>query len=200
MKTHSSPKITSYEWAVFTDAKAPFLLDMIGYVASESPRIIEAGVSGYSVISLSQPNPDPIPGVPTHVGGYFGTLLLQDNNNPAALEKIFKPINDALQSRWKGKAFIFASPKQYDSFLAWFSENYDKDPADTNAYLVSRLLDKQAFSDPAALGKTLAVSSKPTGSVLFFFIAGKGTHEAKPAGGSNGLNPAWRRAYIQTST
>lgn len=197
MKTHPSPKITSYTWAVFTDPAAPFAKEMVGLVMSQAPQIMDAGVSGYNYVSLNMTNPQPTPGAPTNVAGIFGVILLQDNSDPAALEKILKPLNDMIHAKWGNLVSgIHAFPKQYDSFLAWYSENFDQDRPGANVYLASRLLGKQAFGDYKALGEAVAAASKPNGGMSYFYVAGKGVQEAKPAGGSNAVHPAWRKAYV----
>lgn len=196
MKTYPSPKITSVSWLVLTDPKAPFLNDMVGYVASQSPYLLDSGFSGYNFVTLGMPKPAPIPGVPDIVAGVYGTMILQDNNDPDAANKIFKPINDTIVQQWKGAAFMIVAPlKQYDSFLAWFSESFDSDPAGGSIYVGSRLLDKQAFSDSKALGNALVASCEPDVGMSYFLIGGKGIAEAKPVGQGNSVNTAFRSAY-----
>lgn len=198
MKTFPTPKITAGTFAILVDPTVTFFADVVGYFASQTVNLTDAGLSGYQLISQNMSNPAPAPGEDDHTAGIVGQLILQDNEDFEAHTKIFKHINDTIQRTWKGSVRFNIALKHFDSFLAWYGENYDMGAAGGNLYLISRLLPAEAFQDPKLLGQALVSAAGSSSGTAISFFVGKGVQEAKPAGGSNSINPAWRTAYLHS--
>lgn len=197
LKTHKTPKITTSSLMLFTDAKSKFVYDVIAYGLSLFPSLGDAGLSGYSLISPGIENPVPIPGAPKEVAGILGQFIVQDVEDPEYTEKIWKPINETIQKRWSGAVQLIVGKEEYPSFLKWFDVHYDQDTAGNSSYLVSRLLSKEALDgDQDALKVALKSAMGPSGGMGAFLVAGKGVRDAKPRGGSDAVNPGWRKSYV----
>lgn len=155
------------------------------------------GLSGYNLATKNMATPIQIPGIPDRIAGFLGSIVLQDVDSPDAVAKIFNPVNETLHERWPDKVQFYTLLTQYDSWLAWFSQNYDTNQAGGSQYLVSRLLDGEALTgNPQKLKSALQAAITPSGTISVFMVGGKGVQEAKPRGGSNAVNPAWRTAYV----
>lgn len=192
--------MTVTQFIAFTVPGSPILSDLLGYVGAQSPALMNGGLSGYNIVSNNFSNPDPGSGLPDYLAGFQGRLaVLDDPNANDTIAKLFKPINDTINQRWPGKAGFFSSNTEYKSFLDFFAANYDTETVGDNKYLISRLLNQEAFNDPKALGDALLSGTGPGGFSTFFLVGGKGVQEAKPAGGSNAVNSHWRSAYVHTS-
>ncbi len=192
--------MTVTQFVAFTVPGSPILSDLIGYVGAQSPALMNGGLSGYNIVSSNFSNPDPGSGLPDYLAGFQGRLTtLDDPNGNDTIARLFKPINDTINQRWPGKAGFFSSNTEYKSFLDFFAANYDTETVGDNKYLISRLLNQEAFNDPKALGNALLSGTGPGGFSTFFLVGGKGVQEAKPAGGSNAVNSHWRSAYVHTS-
>ena len=180
-------------------AQVPFLMyippdehfwDVAAYVVRQFPALGDAGLSGYFFISqFPQPNDTLSTGI------FGGTALIK--HDATEVYSIFAAINSTVQQRWPGGPMVIPTPpKLYDSFLDWYAENYDQATAGGNAMLGSRLLGRDTLDgDLDALSHAL----KAAGShavVQSYIVAGKGTANAKPRGGSNSVHPAWRTAYL----
>lgn len=199
MWTHPTPKITSIRWMAVADAKSPFLYQLAADVVSKFPQLVRSGISGWNFVSNHIANPIPEPGrnASGPLAGAFGITLMQNSNDSDVAEKAFQPIRDVIQAKWPGKARLLLQTKQYPSFLAWITENYDMSEAGNSSWAVSRLLDKRALTgDTKALGDALGAATKPSGSVMVFMVSGKGAKNARPRAGSNAVLPAWRSAYV----
>ncbi|KAK2592435.1 hypothetical protein QQS21_009851 [Conoideocrella luteorostrata] len=198
LRTVPSPKITAFFWLVSIKAKSPSYGAIISYIISQLPTLMDAGLSGYGYIAYQFPNPIPIPGLSGTIDGFVGSGVLQDKS-VQELNNIFKPLKEALHEKWPGEATLFNLGFPYDSFLSWFSANYDKSEAGNHAYVVSRLLDKETLAKNTSESNKAFLAPIPiTGGYAMFMVGGKGIHEAKPRGGSNAVNPAWRKAYVHT--
>ncbi|ATY62592.1 FAD-type 2 [Cordyceps militaris] len=201
VKTVPSPKMTVAQFIAFTVPDAPFLSDLLGVVGAHSPALMNGGMSGYNIVNRNFSNPTPGSGLPDYLAGFQGRLaVLDDPQADATIAALFKPISDTINQRWPGQAGFFSSNIKYASFLEFFAANADTETVGDNKYLVSRLLNQEAFEDPKALGEALLSGTGPYGFSPFFLVGGRGVHEARPAGGSNAVNSHWRSAYVHTIT
>lgn len=199
LKTHPSPKILGLLYGIITDPQETIVYDLITYILSQTPYLMAQGLSGYNLITRDMATPLQLPGAPDRVAGFLGSSVLQDVDSPEAVAALFKPLNDTIRKRWADKAQFYVLPTAYDSFLAWFDNNYDTDPAGESQYLVSRLLDGEALTgNQQKLKSALEATLASSGTIAAFMVGGKGVHDAKPRGGSNAVNPAWRSAYLHT--
>lgn len=184
---------------IVTDTKESFVPDLLAYIASQMPSLMEQGVSGYNIMTKDMQNPIQEPGLPDRIAGLVGSCIMQDIDGSQVITEAFNPINETIQQRWPNKVQFYTIIEQFDSFLGWFDKNYDMYSAGGSAYLVSRLLDGEALTgDSEALRNALqeVLSSGSKGSLAAYMVAGKGVQEAVPRGGGNAVNPAWRTAYV----
>lgn len=144
-------------------------------------------------------NPVPAPGLPDRWSGLSGVLSLL-NKGPEAVQEILDPLNNTILERFNGTAFLQTLPvESYDSWLDYYDVNFDNGTAGGGALLVSRLLDEEALTgDHEALKGALQATTEASEIIHFYLLGGKGIHEAKPRGGSNAVNPGWRKAYVHT--
>ncbi|KAF4595165.1 RNA polymerase II mediator complex component SRB4 [Ophiocordyceps camponoti-floridani] len=179
IKTYPKVEVSYTSFKIVADPEAPFLWDMITFVISQLPYLMDSGL-------------------PSRVAGVSGQNLILNASEPNMAEKIFKPINDTLHSRWPGKVLLHLETQHYPTFLAWFEKNYDASSGGYSRYLVSRLLDKQSLTgNETALQDALRAANEPNGLLAFFTVAGKGVQDAKPRGG-DAVHPAWRQAYVHS--
>lgn len=196
LKTHPTPQILHADIAVTTEAKGSLVYDVIAYIMSEIPRLMNSGLSGYSMIIPEAPASIPIPGFPKDAAGFLGGCILQDVQGPETVRRMLKPINNTIEDRWPGKVSFTVTTEKFASFADWFSVHYDQGAGGGNFYLVSRLIgEKTLSSDPEKLISAIKSASKATGFVGAYMIAGKGVQEAKSP---NAVHPAWRTAYLHT--
>ncbi len=197
IKTFPTPKMTVAHFSAFTTPDFPFLSDFVGYVGAQTPALMNGGLAGFNFLRPNFSNPARGPGQPDYVAGFQGFMAtVDDPNGSDTITKLFKPISDTINQRWPGKASFFSRNTEYKSFLDYFEANMDTTPVGDNKYLMSRLLKQESFNDPKALGDALLSGTGPLGIVALLMVGGKGVQQAKPIGGSNGVNSHWRSAYV----
>jgi hypothetical protein len=88
----------------------------------------------------------------------------------------------------------------YPDFWAWWNVNpQGSESAGGDILLGSRLLDENALSaNLTALKEAIKIAGS-SGTLQPYLVAGRGVQNAKPRGGSNAVNPAWRKALSHTS-
>lgn len=160
---------------------------------------MDAGLAGYDYFSATDVVPTPYPGLPPNLAGMSGSLVLVDRA-PGALQAELGRLNETVQAAFPGVAGVFAEPvKAYGTFLAWFDENFDAGTCGASAVLKSRLIDERALTeDPGAIVDALMSASGPVGGMSVFLLGGKAVNEAEPRGGSNAVNPGWRKALVHS--
>lgn len=198
LRTFPTPKITSrLTIIVTTNLTEPAVFDMIAYVLSQFPSLGDRGLSGYSYFFPAFPNP--FDGGNTTVTGILASTALQDSTE-SAMQDLWDPITAHITATWPSTFEIVQVPDAYPSFYAWFAEHYDTTPAGTNTVGGSRLLGAKELTANLTLNAQVFRQFSSNGAGTAFLVAGKGVHNAEPRGGSNAVNPAWRRAYVHAST
>ncbi|KAI1328685.1 FAD-binding domain-containing protein [Xylariaceae sp. FL0255] len=190
LKTYPTPKIVGGIAAVATEVGAPFLWDMVGYVVSQSPYLLDKGVSGYMFTTTNQSLP--VGNSTINVAGVGGSVIIIGTQELSDLDAIWEPIFTYANKTWG--AFPYTSFAAYPSFKAWYDVYYDQNPAGYDMWVGSHLLDEAAFGNATTLGEVYKISEATA-----YLVGGKGVMDAKPSGGSNAVNPSWRRTLVHAT-
>lgn len=169
--------------------------DFSTYLLSQYPALAELGMAGYgSYIPDSS-----IDGIAKGIfsGSFFNPG--SESNTSSSLAAALEPIYQHVNATWPGQFQITETAKTYPQFNDYFQTSSGPNDAGGDITIGSRLLDAKALSgDLAALKKALKASS-PTG-MLAVLVSGKGVRDAIPRGGSNAVNPAWRKSLVHASS
>jgi hypothetical protein len=191
LATHPTPKIVAANIVIASlDLDAPFVWEMVGYLLSQFPYLDSQGVSGYSVLSQNYTAPTSNNGS-LNIAGLAGEFLLFNTKNVEDMQAIWDPIITYVKATWPTTvALVDLIP--YPSFASWFDVYYDQDPAGYDEYIGSHLLDAPSLtSNRATVGQAFETFKGEA-----FLVAGKGTRDAKPRGGSTAVNPSWRKTIV----
>ncbi|PWI69532.1 hypothetical protein PCL_01179 [Purpureocillium lilacinum] len=201
LRTHPTPQVTGAGFIAFTDPKHHTIKDeLLAYLSSQVPVLMDKGLSGYVFLSagMSLPDGTTVPGVPPTFAGAFGTVLVQDAaDREAAIMRAFKPLNDTIQERWPGKVNLIVLPKHYNTFWEWHKENHDAGRGGGSTYVASRMLaGDELKGNNTKFMSALKEVFKANERFDIFMVGGKGVANARPRGGSDAVNPAWRKAAV----
>lgn len=170
---------------------SPNTKEITGFLASKSSYFIDSGVYGYQAIFRKRPVSANVT-----VDGLGSNLIMIDQTRED-FEAVIAPVLAEIESRWPGRKPTYKF-QDYPSYNDWARVNYDKQTAGISAWIVSRLLDEHSLtSDVDALGDALWFAAGTSPQVAHLLVGGKGVQEARPVGGSNAVNSAWRNAYVQ---
>ena len=142
------------------------------------------------------------------LGGYYGgfegsffTPALSPENTTESLVAAITPILDHINVTWPGYfQFTPIPPVTYDSFYDWWLPTNSPNNGGTELLVGSRLLPAEALTANLTALKVALKGFSPVGSgISVDFVSGKGVWNAVPRGGSNSVNPAWRKAVIHMS-
>ena len=163
----------------------------MAYVFSQLPILGDAGLSGHFLAMNTS-------ALGFDAGVYGSTTLL--SHSTTEIDRTFSILNDTIQKRWKDEAVLLKQEcKLHDNFLDWFEEKYDKGRAGGSPLLPSRLIGNDSLRDLATLTHALKAAANYEGQIQAHLVAGQGTANVVPRGGSNAVHPAWRTAYLHIS-
>lgn len=165
---------------------------------------MEAGLVGYDYFSPHNIVPIPDTGLPQNLAGLAGSLAVINGVRGALQTELNRMSADMVDKFGVEVALLLAEPiAEYGSFLEWFEEHFDSGAAGQSGAFKSRLIGEEALNgngDPEAIvDALLAATSPPLVGMSMFLLGGKGVNEAKPRGGSNAVNPGWRKALVHSS-
>lgn len=196
-KTYPTPPLTGLVVYMMTpDLTSPSIFASVAYIVSQFPSLGDRGLSGYSYMLSSYPNP--LDGGATSVAGFFGTFVLQDTQDPSDMNDLWDPILAHVSDTWPD-LIVVPNVTTYPSFLGWYAENYDKSTTGEDVYVGSRLLGADALTANLTANAEAFKQFASGGAGTAYLVSGKGVHDAKPRGGGNAVLPAWRNAYVHAS-
>ncbi|KAH6667575.1 hypothetical protein B0J14DRAFT_620065 [Halenospora varia] len=151
---------------------------------SQWPSLSTQGLTGYAYSGL-------VPNTTINGGNvgdfqafFFLPITSASNTTESLLAALDVPIS-SLKAQFPGAWSSQINTKSYTSFYEWWLPNNGGPPGGIDLILGSRLLDEKALSSNATALKE-----------AIYFTSGKGVHDVVPRGGSNAVNPAWRKAYV----
>ena len=174
--------------------------DVVANVLSQYPYLDEQGISTYSFIASSFATTEL--NITSLVDGHYGAYLLpvfhpsnSSDSLKAAITKLFADATAPYPSQF----FKSITVQTYPDFWAWYSVNNGPNDAGHNQVLGSRLLDEEALTGNFTALKETYKAITPPGSISsVYLVGGKNVMNAVPRGGSNAVNPAWRKAYVHS--
>lgn len=124
---------------------------------------------------------------------------LHPENTSDSLTTVVNQLFADATSLYPGRFATYTNATSYPDFWGYYEINNGPLSAGSDILLGSRLLDGKALTgNLTALAEAYKTASAPGLGAQAFLVSGKGVHNAKPRGGSNAVNPAWRRAYVHS--
>jgi hypothetical protein len=170
----------------------------MAYILSQYPSLDDQGISVYSFIAPSFSSADTAAPVNGYIGSFLLPVLHPSNSSDSLKSAVSKIITQAT-APYPFQFFSSVKTKTYSDFWAWYSVNNGPLDANHDQVLGSRLFDGKALTANLTALKQTFQKVTPAGSITsVFMVGGKGVMNAQPRGGSNAVNPAWRKAYVHS--
>ena len=174
--------------------------DVVAYILSQYPSLDEQGISTYSFIASSFTSAEL--NITSPVDGHLGVFLLPALHSSNSSDSLTATITNLFAEATAPYPFQFfksITTQTYPDFWAWYSVNNGPNDAGHNQIVGSRLLDEKALTgNLTALKETYKAITPPGTTSCVYLVGGKNVMNAMPRGGSNAVNPAWRKAYVHS--
>ena len=201
INTFPEVPITTYTLSFGSAQGSEAYWETVAYLVSKLPHIMDSGVAGYAY-ALPQYDYE------GQAASIWESLFLMPNSSIAKLESIMSFFSEYVNTTWSGQiTLIPPTTTQFPTVYAYYQANKNQAPVGENDIITSRLLDGAALSKNVSLIREYVQTSLPTSAdsntdiippvVNINLISGPGLWKAVPAGGSDSVNPVWRRAYLE---
>lgn len=178
----------------------PAFYKAMGYLFSQFPILSSLGLTCYNdVIGNSSING-------TDYSSFIGIFMLpvlSPENTTSSLSAALRPLLTHISSKYSDQLSItISNVDTFSTFYEWWFENTGPNYAGIELIVGSRLLGSEALRNTSALETALkgVISHKYAQSLNFYLLGGKGIADTKPRGGSNAVNPAWRKALVHAGS
>lgn len=174
--------------------------DVVTSILSQYPSLDDQGISCYSFIAPSFSSAEF--NITSPINSYIGTFLLpalHPSNSSDSLKSAINEIVTGATAPYPFQFFTSVTTQTYPDFWAWYSVSNGPLGANHDQILGSRLLDGKALTGNLTALKETYQKITPKGSITsIYLVGGKNVMNAQPRGGSNAVNPAWRKAYVHS--
>jgi len=124
-------------------------------------------------------------------------LLHPSNSSESLAAAIDKVLQESI-APYPGQFFSSITTQTYSDFWDFYSGNNGPLDGGHDQVLGSRLLDGKALTNRTAMKEALKIVTADGDIFSVYLVGGKNVMDAKPRGGSNAVNSAWRKAYVHS--
>jgi hypothetical protein len=187
---------------VGTNTTSDAYWSVIAYILSQYPSLSGQGIAGLPFILPNFTNVEL--NITTPVAAYAGNFfmpLLSPSNSSASLTAAITDVFNNATAPYPGQFQVMVLPNTYPDFYAWFKDNNGPLDGGSDGLVGSWLLDEKALTgDLNALKEAIKAFTPPDSYSGPYLVSGRNVWDSIPRGGSDSINPAWRKAYVHFST
>jgi hypothetical protein len=175
--------------------------DVTANLLSRYPELDAQGIMVYSLVARNFSGKS---GIKVPLDGFLATFILpglHPENTSLSLTAVVSKLLSKATAAYPFQFMGGVIPQTYPDFWAWYNVSNGPLDAGYDQYLGSRLLDGKALTQNLTALKEAFKAATASGSgISAYLVGGHGVMNAKPRGGGNAVNPAWRRAYVHAGT
>ncbi|TVY92958.1 putative FAD-linked oxidoreductase [Lachnellula willkommii] len=194
VRTLPATPIAVYKFDFQTAVNSTVYWGVMSYLLSQLPALSTANVSAflylYPSITLSEGS-DPI-------ASFEGVFALPNPSDPNALEDLWTPIYSHINATWANQTTTKATSTVFPNLYSLFLQYADDSTAGVDKVVGSWLLPPEILTEDAMMPALVDFLGEAGGRL--YMVSGRGVWDAQPRGGSDAVNPAWRKALIHAVT
>lgn len=196
----STPYATALAFLANPVPGSSVLWSAIASILSQYSSLDAQGISGYTFIN---PNfTSAAFNITSPVDAFYESFnlpLLHPENSTALLAKALNDVFNTATAPYPGSFVQSVAPRLWDDFYSFYTVNNGPLNAGFDFIIGSRLLSTESLTDnQTAVIEAFRAAAPPSSSTEVNLVAGHGVRNAQPRGGSNAVNPAWRKALVHT--
>lgn len=167
--------------------------DGVVYLLSQYPTLADSGVAAFTYLYPNTTSAGVSSGNST--ASFEALFALYNPASKAALEDLLNPLVRHINKTYGSEYFSTSvSTTIFPKFNDMFQKFADNKGAGVDKVVGSRLLPPAVLAQSAFRDSLIEFLGDAGGRL--YMVSGKGVWDAKPRGGSNAVNPAWRKALI----
>jgi hypothetical protein len=190
VRTVPSAPIAIFDFSIEAEPNSLAYWDSVTYLLTQFPTLADSNVAAFTYL---YPNTSAA-GLGDNVASFEAIFALYNPTSARTLEGLLAPIvrhiNETHSNRITTKATSIVFPNFYSMFLKYA----DDTGAGVDKVVGSRLLPPETLKEHAFKSALMDFVGEAGGRL--YMVSGKGVWNASPRGGSDAVNPAWRKALI----
>jgi hypothetical protein len=184
VRTVPSTPIAVYDFAIKVKPNSTAYWDSVVYLLAQFPTLSDSNVAAFTYL---YPNAS---GLAT----FEAIFVLYDPPSANTLEDLLSPFLSHVNETYSNQINTTATSNTFPQFYDLFLEYADDKGAGVDKVVGSRLLPPEILTEDDFSGALMEFLGDAGGRL--YMISGKGVWNAKPRGGGNAINPAWRKTLI----
>ncbi|KAJ5619478.1 hypothetical protein N7510_003462 [Penicillium lagena] len=194
IRTVPSTPIAIYDFTIEAQPNSTAYWDSVAYLLAQFPTLSDSNVAAYTYL---YPNTSAA-GLGGDVASFQAVFALYDPASANILEDLLKPYVRHVNETYSNQTTRKVTSTVFSNFYSMFLEYADDDGAGVDKVVGSRLLPPEILTEDAFSGALMDFLGDSGGRL--YMVSGKGVWDAEPRGGSDAVNPAWRKALIHAVT
>lgn len=190
VRTVPSTPIAVFDLSIEAESKSTVYWDIVAYLVAQFPVLADSNVAAFTYL---YPNASDA-GLGSNASFFEAIFVVYDPPSRSTLEDLLAPYVQHVNKTYSGRMTLKAEPRTFPDFFNLFEKYADDTGAGVDKVVGSRLLPPEILKEES-FSTALATFAGEAGARLYM-VAGKGVWNAVPRGGSNAVNPAWRKALI----
>lgn len=189
IRTFPATPIAVYDFTLEAEPNSTVYWDIVKYFMAQFPTLAASNVAAYTYLypNISAKSGD-------SVATFEGIFALSNPASASALEDMWTPIWRHVNETYPDKTVTTAKSIIFPNLYSMFLQYADDTGAGVDKVVGSRLLPSETLTDDAFADALIDFLGDSGGRL--YMVSGKGVWDAKPRGGSNAVNPAWRKSLI----
>lgn len=188
IRTVPSTPIAVYNFVIETKPNSTAFWDSVTYLLQQFPALSDSNVAAFTYF---YPNT-------SDLSTFEGLFALYDPASTTELADLLEPIVSHINQTWTNQINTTVTSTIFSNFYGMFLEYQDNDGAGVDKVVGSRLLPPETLTQTAFKEALITFMGEAGGRL--YMVSGKGVWDAQPKGGSDAVNPAWRKALIHAGT
>jgi len=190
IRTVPSTPIAIHDFTLEAEPNSTVYWEIVLYFLTQFPTLSASNISAYTYL---YPNISA-----AELGGYVasfeGIFALSNPASASALEDMWIPFWRHVDETYPNQIVTKATSTIFPNLYSMFLEYADTDGAGVDKVVGSRLLPPETLTDDAFSDALVGFLGDSGGRL--YMVSGKGVWDAEPRGGSDAVNPAWRKTLI----
>lgn len=162
----------------------------MAYLLAQYPALSDSNVAAYTYM---YPNTSAA-GLVGNASSFEAVFALYNASSASALEDLLNPFLRHVNETYSGHITTKATLTVFSNFYSMFLEYADDGGAGVDKVVGSRLLPPETLTEDAFRDALIDFMGEAGGRL--YMVSGRGVWDAKPRGGSDAVNPAWRKTLI----
>lgn len=184
VRTVPSTPIAIYDFTIEAQPNSIAYWDSVAYLLAQYPALSDANVAAFTYL---YPNKD-------DVASFKAIFVLYNPPSTGTLEELLEPFICHINETYSNQITTKATSKTFPNFYSMFLQYADDAGAGVDKVVGSRLLPPDTLREEAFMDALKTFLGDSGGRL--YMVSGKGVWDSKPRGGSDAVNPAWRKTLI----